>query len=95
VLQSLLSFPSLIRSARLALLACALGGCAAEATECVTGDQIQCRCGDDSYGYRTCDATGQFSGACDCILGLRPDAGSFMGSMSGQGQGTTPRDGGR
>jgi hypothetical protein len=81
----------LARAAALTVLAYALAACAPDARECVPGDQTQCRCGDDSFGYRTCDQSGRFSGHCDCILGLIPDAGMFMGSVSGQGMGHAPR----
>jgi hypothetical protein len=65
-----------------------VGGCAAEGTECVAGDLVQCRCvADNTWGYRTCDRSGRYSGACDCIVGLSPDAGRVVGYTSGGGGG--------
>ncbi|MEI8254329.1 MAG: hypothetical protein WCJ30_01515 [Deltaproteobacteria bacterium] len=60
--------------------ALALGVCAAgcDAPECVAGDQQGCRCGDGTYGYRTCAVNGRYApdSACDCIRRLTPDASS-------------------
>ncbi len=70
-------------------------GCANDGTECVPGDLVQCRCiADNTWGYRTCDRSGRYSGACDCIVGLSPDAGRIVGYTSGSG-GTSALDAGR
>lgn len=80
---------------RMAFVFATVASCGGESRECVPGDQIQCRCAaDNSYGYRTCDATGHFSGPCDCILGLQPDAGGVIGYRSGRGSGSGTRDAG-
>ncbi|MBI5517037.1 MAG: hypothetical protein HY909_24860 [Deltaproteobacteria bacterium] len=74
------------------ILVVVLVGCAPTA-ECVVGDQVRCRCGDGSYGYRTCGSQGADGGVgygrCDCVFGLSPDAGPVLGSpyMSGRGSG--------
>ncbi|MDP3274149.1 MAG: hypothetical protein Q8Q09_03070 [Deltaproteobacteria bacterium] len=80
-----------------ALLALSLGACAADApAACVPGDLVQCRCiADNTYGYRTCDRTGHYSGPCDCVLGLSPDAGRVIGYTSGGGGGGTTPDASR
>lgn len=58
--------------------AIALGVCVAgcESPECVAGDLQGCRCGDGTYGYRTCALNGRYApdAACDCLRGLTPDA---------------------
>jgi hypothetical protein len=88
-----------MRSTRRILLIAAwvlgVGACANDAAECVPGDLIQCRCvADNTWGYRTCDRAGRYSGACDCIVGLSPDAGRIVGYTSGSG-GSGALDAGR
>ena len=73
------------------LLLALCSACAGERV-CVPGDQVQCRCGDGTWGYRTCRALpqgGEDFGGCDCVIGLAPAAGSTLRSpyMSGTGTG--------
>lgn len=73
------------------LLLALCSACAGERV-CVPGDQVQCRCGDGTWGYRTCRALpqgGEDFGGCDCVIGLAPSTGSVLTSpyMSGTGTG--------
>jgi hypothetical protein len=61
-------------------------GCRA-AQPCVPdAEQIECRCGDGTYGYLRCTAAGNFMDptmptnqeACDCIIGLSPDGSATL-----------------
>lgn len=85
---------------RVSWLFFALAACGSEAKPCVAGDQVQCRCGDGTWGYRTCrpqPSGGTDYGACDCIVGLQPNRASPLQSpyMSGNGSGNGAQDAGR
>lgn len=76
------------------LWVCCVWSCGGSTVACVPGDQIQCRCGDGSYGYRTCGPQGDAGadyGHCDCVVGLAPAPVGVLVSpyMSGVGTGRT------
>lgn len=84
----------------MATLLALTAACGDEARVCVPGDQIQCRCGDGTWGYRTCAAQpggGEAYGACACVVGLAPSTTSPLTSpyMSGTGTGNGSADAGR
>ncbi len=90
---------SLVRAVFGCLVVC-LVACGGDDRVCVPGDQVQCRCGDGTWGYRTCRAQpqgGEAYSGCDCVIGLAPATASALSSpyMSGTGTGNGAADAGR
>lgn len=84
----------------LAMVLVSLAACGDTERVCVPGDQVQCRCGDGTWGYRTCRAQpqgGEAFGGCDCVAGLKPSNSTTLTSpySSGNGTGNGAADAGR
>jgi hypothetical protein len=60
-----------------ALATVGFASCLDQGPECVPGDRLGCRCADGTYGFATCSSAGHYGpdAACDCVIGLTPDAG--------------------
>lgn len=72
-------------AARIALVAFGLGAAACSSSQvCVPDAQwMQCRCGDGTYGYLACNATGTYADPnnamhCVCNAALSPDGSTTL-----------------